>query len=240
MSPFPPKLDQALHRFADQLVAAKSDEDLRRAMAALAASFDLHSFAYLLRTADRTLLISTYDEAWTTHYLRQRYERVDPVIVRAASAPEAFSWGCDVGRDQFSKVQRRLFDEAAQFGVRYGRTIPLSAGQGCAAALTFAADDRDRTAFLARAERMSEILRVAAICFHAQVRHRADGATRLAALTPRERECLLWAMEGKSAWEIGRILGVSRRTAAFHLDNARFKLGAWTIPQAIAVFARLI
>jgi DNA-binding CsgD family transcriptional regulator len=30
---------------------------------------------------------------------------------------------------------------------------------------------------------------------------------------------------GKSAWEIGRLLNISRRTAAFHLDNAKMKFG---------------
>jgi LuxR family transcriptional regulator, activator of conjugal transfer of Ti plasmids len=58
----------------------------------------------------------------------------------------------------------------------------------------------------------------------------ADGAS----LTPRELECLEWAAQGKSAWEIGRILGISRHTVAFHLDNAKAKLGVRTIVQAVA------
>ena len=45
------------------------------------------------------------------------------------------------------------------------------------------------------------------------------------ALSPRELECLEWAARGKSAWEIGRLLNISRRTAAFHLDNAKMKFG---------------
>ncbi|MCK5750466.1 MAG: helix-turn-helix transcriptional regulator, partial [Oricola sp.] len=56
-------------------------------------------------------------------------------------------------------------------------------------------------------------------------------------LTPREYECLQWAAKGKSAWEIGQILGITRRTAAFHLDNARQKLGVRTIAQAVVRLA---
>ncbi|WP_352859994.1 LuxR C-terminal-related transcriptional regulator [Mesorhizobium sp. M1163] len=37
---------------------------------------------------------------------------------------------------------------------------------------------------------------------------------------------------GKTAWEIGRILGISRHTAAYHRDNARNKLGVKTAIQA--------
>jgi DNA-binding CsgD family transcriptional regulator len=42
----------------------------------------------------------------------------------------------------------------------------------------------------------------------------------------RERECLRWCKAGKSAWDISRILGISERTAQFHISNAMAKLGA--------------
>ena len=44
-------------------------------------------------------------------------------------------------------------------------------------------------------------------------------------LTARELECLHWAAEGKTSWEIGRVLGVSERTVVFHLQNAAHKFG---------------
>lgn len=43
-------------------------------------------------------------------------------------------------------------------------------------------------------------------------------------LTPRELECLHWAAAGKTNWEIGVILGVSKRTIVFHLHNSAKKL----------------
>ena len=44
-------------------------------------------------------------------------------------------------------------------------------------------------------------------------------------LTARELEAMRWTMEGKTAWEVGRILGISEQTAARHLSNASQKLG---------------
>jgi DNA-binding CsgD family transcriptional regulator len=44
------------------------------------------------------------------------------------------------------------------------------------------------------------------------------------ALTPRELECLRWTMEGKSAWEVGALLGITERTAAVHVNSAAHKL----------------
>ena len=47
-------------------------------------------------------------------------------------------------------------------------------------------------------------------------------------LNERERETLTWAARGKTSVEIGRILGLAKRTVDFHIDNARLKLGATT------------
>ncbi len=45
-------------------------------------------------------------------------------------------------------------------------------------------------------------------------------------LTPREREVLLWAMEGKSNWEISIILGISQESIKGHIANILRKLEA--------------
>lgn len=43
-------------------------------------------------------------------------------------------------------------------------------------------------------------------------------------LTGRELECLRWAAQGKTNWEIGQILEVTKRTVVFHLQNSAKKL----------------
>lgn len=52
-------------------------------------------------------------------------------------------------------------------------------------------------------------------------------------LREREVETLTWAARGKTFAEIGEILGLSKRTVEFHLDNARRKLGVSTRTQAL-------
>ena len=52
-------------------------------------------------------------------------------------------------------------------------------------------------------------------------------------LREREVETLTWAARGKTFGEIGEILGLSKRTVEFHLDNARRKLGVATRTQAV-------
>ncbi|WP_276578457.1 MULTISPECIES: helix-turn-helix transcriptional regulator [unclassified Bradyrhizobium] len=54
-------------------------------------------------------------------------------------------------------------------------------------------------------------------------------------LSPREYQCLEWSARGKSAGEIGIILGIAERTAGFHLDSARAKLRVSSLRQAIVL-----
>jgi DNA-binding CsgD family transcriptional regulator len=58
--------------------------------------------------------------------------------------------------------------------------------------------------------------------------HRADARPSPVALNDREVETLTWAARGKTSAEIAVILGLSKRTIDFHLDNARNKLGVAT------------
>jgi LuxR family transcriptional regulator, quorum-sensing system regulator BjaR1 len=57
-------------------------------------------------------------------------------------------------------------------------------------------------------------------------------------LTPREREVIAWASQGKSAWEIGEILHITQRTAEEHLATAGRKLGAVNRTHAVALAIR--
>jgi DNA-binding CsgD family transcriptional regulator len=57
-------------------------------------------------------------------------------------------------------------------------------------------------------------------------------------LTPRELEVLWWAAEGKSAWEIGEVLHITKRTVDEHTQRAVRKLGAANRTQAVAIALR--
>jgi DNA-binding response OmpR family regulator len=49
---------------------------------------------------------------------------------------------------------------------------------------------------------------------------------RMVDLSDREAETLTWAARGKTSSEIATILGLTKRTVDFHIDNARLKLNA--------------
>jgi DNA-binding CsgD family transcriptional regulator len=199
-------------------------------MAEAAAALSLSSFAYLLvphhppRTAPR--LISNYPQAWTEHYLQCHYERFDPVIVQALSQPEPFEWGLGIGSTTPSISQQELFEEASKFGIRFGFTVPIHNSRGPVAAVTFAADER-RSHFQRSINEHARVLQLMAMYFHAHACRKfvPDRVVDGVALSPREFECREWAAQGKSARDIGHILGISRHTVATYLESAKTKLG---------------
>lgn len=82
-----------------------------------------------------------------------------------------------------------------------------------------------------------DVLQLAGLYYHAHVYAKLQlGLTRLAdaPLTQRERQCLFWAARGKKTPETAMILGITARTVVFHIENARSKLGASTVTQAVA------
>lgn len=58
-------------------------------------------------------------------------------------------------------------------------------------------------------------------------------------LSPKEIECLNWAMEGKTSWEIGIILGRKENTVNYHIANIMDKLNVTTRQQAVIKALRL-
>src|SRR5262249_17048466 len=71
---------------------------------------------------------------------------------------------------------------------------------------------------------------------------RSELGPNLVQLNDGEGETMTWVAGGKTAAEMAQILGLTKRTVDFHIDNARTKLGAATRTQAVikAATGRLI
>ncbi len=67
------------------------------------------------------------------------------------------------------------------------------------------------------------------------LRRRASTKSKL---TPRETEVLRWVANGKSAWEIGEILDITKRTVDEHVQTIVRKLGAVNRTHAVALALR--
>lgn len=232
-------MNHVFQKFVETLSRCPDAAALGNAMEEIAVAFDLHRFAYLVsrrNNHDSARLISNYPTEWTNRYLANGYERIDPVITRVRLNSRAFKWGDDLWAARLLDRESQLMDEAAVFGIRCGFTFPVHDGNSRFAAITFAADQCPAK-FRHCYEKHHEILHLLAIVFHSEAWRTLAQKQNVAGvlLSQREFECLEWAAKGKSAWDTGQIVGISRRTVAFHLENAKMKLGVRTIPQAVAL-----
>jgi len=184
------------------------------------------------------IFISGYPKAWREHYTANNYMVVDPTVQYCAQNVTPLTWDGDSYRrqDDTSPEIRRFMSEARDFGLRSGISFPLHTAQGDFAMLSFASEQsvasNDR-----RIQRIMPMGQLFTAYLHEAVRsvfNKDVLAVSKVDLTRREKECLLWATEGKTAWETSQILSIAERTVTFHLQNVQGKLGVNNRQQAVA------
>lgn len=164
--------------------------------------------------------------------------RLDPVMQHCKRFSVPIVW------DQSTYVSAGRADKwesQAQFGYRTGICLALHMPEGRHFVIGV---DRDQTLPKDRAEVTRMVADLQLFAVYAQ-----DTAMRVLVpeslqperpkLTPRELDALRWTMEGKTAWEVGTILGISERTAVLHVNNAMHKLGCANKHQAVLKALRL-
>jgi len=230
-------IESAFEEFADAIHVAEDRRGFERVARRVAERLGFRWFAYLCQAGEVTTVISSYPKSWTRRYVEREYARLDPVVRRAAGAPTLFRWDGASPPGATTAAQRRFFEEAADFGVKSGITVPVRAGFGRTVAFTLATDLLDQsTRGLVEEER--DFVQLIGLYFHAHLAAKLrapdpDRRTR-SLLTQRQLQCLSWAAQGKGAMDIAVLVDIAPRTVIDHLEKARRKLGATTTAQCVA------
>lgn len=196
-------------------------------------------FAYLaLRLPESgraPFVVTTYPQDWAVHYTDQDYVNFDPVLLQATGTMRPFNWHTLAADPKLSTNQHRVLDEARDFGITNGGTVPIHAPGGGFSTLSVASSVMSDREFAREWRRLSPYLHMAALYSHSAVEARLLNSSRAEpiALTDRERECLLWTARGKTSAEIGTILAISSETVVFHLKNAMRKLSVYSKHHAV-------
>ncbi|CAB3786465.1 autoinducer binding domain-containing protein [Paraburkholderia fynbosensis] len=168
-------------------------------------------------TARRTALEmigSHYPQEWVRQYQRRDYASTDPVHRTAFLQSAPYRWHDIIG---LSKAERRLLDEAREAGLPAGLSIPVHQSDGSILLFNLSGPlhsvnntINSRLAYLISAQ------------FHFEMHRLALMPPKRAAhlLTARQLECLTWVARGKTSAEIGEILGRSRYTVDYHIEEA--------------------
>lgn len=206
-----------------------NETDLRLILEKLLRIYRLKSLAYLganltHQPSEGPYLAVTYSSEWIERYKAERFVNIDPAIQTGLRRILPIDWS---EFDRESEKVRRLFGEAAEFGLgRHGISLPVHGLHGDRALVSITSDASDADWQHLRLEYMRDF-QVLALHMHQTVLRLAGGhPIQPANLSPRERECLLWIAEGKTYWETAMILGLSEHTVRCYLESARHKLGA--------------
>jgi DNA-binding CsgD family transcriptional regulator len=164
-----------------------------------------------------------YPTSWTDYYFEQNYQVKDPVVLYARELDVPFLWDSLESLFELDGTQQVIMHQATEARLKDGVGVPLHGPHGSVCLLTFAAGD-------GHPEPAAELQKLAALAnqFHfaySEVGRSALEHRRIPELTGRERECLQWAMQSKSSWEISRILNISENTVNYHIKSAFKKLG---------------
>jgi DNA-binding CsgD family transcriptional regulator len=162
----------------------------------------------------------------------------DPVMQHCKKQSVPIIWNQET---YVSTGRGEMWESQAAYGYRTGIALALHLPEG---RHFFLGVDRDQALPPSPAEVTRLVADLQLFAVHAQ-----DAAIRMLlpatpqadipSLTPRELESLRWTMEGKTAWEVGNILGISERTAVLHVNNATHKLECVNKHQAVLKALRL-
>ena len=173
----------------------------------------------------------SYSNDWLYTYCKNEYATVDPVLQSLFSTFQTQTW-----KQTYSTVSSRkqleFIEEARSVGLTNGITTgAFDRNKGFATFFSFAGGDANGTA------RYRDLLEYLIPYLHGVLiaNTRVPLSNQAKGLSPREMAVLLWMKEGKTNWEIARIVGVTERTVRFHIEGIFMKLDVSSRTQAVAV-----
>ncbi len=182
------------------------------------------------RASEPVVMLATRGmEEWHQHWTAQGYEKVDPVPQLAVAGRPLFTWSQartwakQRGAEE-SPLEQRLWGEAKDAGMQDGLLTQARGPGGEVLAVRMTTSDRNiRPADRPLLDAVAIIFSTMRLRLHEREADQAAGV-----LTVREQQCLRWASEGMIDAEVAEQLGISAKTVAFHMENAKRKLGART------------
>lgn len=186
-----------------------------------------------------SIFVHNYPQEWVHEVLERRLYEIDPILRHAEQTSAPFFWDAVELQRRLTPDQRAILRRAASIGLSEGYTVPIHRPWGTPPASCSVVPGSVRL-------NRRNFLVVAPMAAHLyqSLLNRQTNAISMEAvntstvLTRRQCQCLELAAEGKSDWEISRILRISEGTVHKHIENVRTRLGVATRVQAIVLALR--
>ncbi|MDQ8953103.1 LuxR family transcriptional regulator [Acinetobacter rudis] len=183
-------------------------------------------------------MLDHYPVGWCDYYHEQNFYLNDPITAYCFEHVVPIFWDELILMPDFQDARYHvMFEQARRFGMHSGLSIPLSTTFGFKGIFNLATQSQSVQSRALLNQLCPYILLLSTHLMQwfqqYQILHTSKEPLKQP-LTQREYECLFWACEGKSSWDISKILGVSERTIIFHLNHVMIKLGVNNRQHAVA------
>jgi DNA-binding CsgD family transcriptional regulator len=173
-----------------------------------------------------------WPQAWLDEYTARGFFYRDFVVEESRRRMRPFFWS-ELGPALARPNVEEIFRAARAHGWVDGFAVPIRGAGGYEGLVSLAARE---TVTLSPVERA--LLETAAREFIERCRATVGLGLVLPALselTERELECMRWVSLGKTDSEVGQLLGISKATAHFHVEQVKRKLDVGTRVQAVSL-----
>lgn len=192
-------------------------------------SFSCRRFQPIALVGPESILLSTMPQSWRDLYQERGWGAHDPILRELRTRCCSFIWSDFLSACSLTPQQRQVMREVAENGIVDGFGISIHEAGGYVGTVKLAAT----SVSLDPAGRVT--LALASVYLYQRLCALRAAARRCAGtrLSPREIEILRWITEGKSDWQIGRILAISDKTVNYHIENVKRKFGVATRVKAV-------
>jgi DNA-binding CsgD family transcriptional regulator len=186
------------------------------------------------------LLLSNCDSSWLEEYSNLKYQIVDPRIRECAATRLPVLWNIDNGYlHNLPQESKKMMLNAYDHNIRSGVTIPFYFPLSISGifSLGMNADLYMGKKSLKHLQAVTPYISYLGGYINKAILRiiNLERNNQKGSLTRREKDCLCWLADGKTASETASNLFISESTVKFHCKNSMRKLGAKNTSQALAI-----
>jgi DNA-binding CsgD family transcriptional regulator len=181
------------------------------------------------------VVLHNYPPAWVQYFSDEKLHRIDPVLQRAERQQAPFFWDELFTSHSITEAQQELLAEAATFGLVHGYTVPIDISWIPGSIRASCSVIPESTAIEPGSYFTIGVMALYLYTCVSSARAPRNGgvASMPPELTPRERQCLALAAQGKDDWSIGRVLSLSQHTVHSHIERIKQRYRVATRVQAV-------
>ncbi len=172
------------------------------------------------------VILDYWPAEWSQRYFSGGYLRQDPAIRQVIASDRPFRWSDLRPTWSNDPAGARVMQEAADFRLADGFTVPLHPIEGGVIGFSLAGERVEMPPGSAGT--------LTLLTNYAMARALLMGRKPRPQITPRQIEILRWVAAGKTTWEIGCILSIAENTVINHLRAMRERFGVNRTSQMVA------